>query len=82
MLANGREAANPSLGEHLYPADILISPHQSDQQLLAFGVQKVFPIINPVHHMETARLGLIEQQWTGRHRKQKKMGNDRRVQWI
>ena len=82
MLANGREAANPSLGQHLHSADILISPHQLQQQILALRIQQILPVINAVQEMETVRLGLIEQEWMGRHRKQKKMGNDRRVQWI
>jgi len=59
---NGREAAIPSLRQHLHPANILVSPHQLRQQILALRIQQILPVINPVHDMKTARLGLIEQE--------------------
>ena len=36
---NGRGAAIPSLGQHLYPNHILISPHQLEQQVLTFSIE-------------------------------------------
>ncbi len=62
---NGREVVIPSLREHLHSAHILIGPHPLEQQVLALGIQQIFPVINPVHDMKAARLGLVNEKGTG-----------------
>ena len=56
-------------GQHLHPANTLVSPHGFKEEVLAFDIKQVFAVITTVYDVETAPSGLVKKEVAGGRQK-------------